>query len=438
MKSAAGAFLGSAASRLLPATIPFRFFGAALVYHVLAWLALLAGAQQWPHFGGGLGWPLAALHVFTLGVIVMTAIGASLQLLPVATRQPVLSERLPRLIWWLYVPAVAALTLGMGLELAPLLAAGALAIVGALLLYALLLVANLRGARGMPGVVSHGWAALGCLAVALASALALVGNYVSLPSLGRPAALALHVAFAGYGFMGLLALGLSAILVPMFTLSPLPDARRHLTSCAFAVVGLGCAAAAALGNEPRSWRIAAIGAGTIAVALHLALMQAALRDGMRHDLGRSFVLVKIAWVALAASLLAALAIALGTPLPGLASLFGLLLVGAWLLTFTLAMLQRILPFLASMHAARGRRRPPLPSTFSTARPLAIHFACHLAALAGLALALATESSALAALAAATGAVGAIAYLAFYIVLLRRLSAPAPAPAGSRPPVAGEG
>ncbi len=172
------------------------------------------------------------------------------------------------------------------------------------------------------------------------------------------------------------------------------------------------------------------------MALHLTLMHAALRDGMRRDLGPSFVLVKIAWVALVASLLAALAIALGTPLPGLAGLFGLLLVGAWLLTFTLAMLQRILPFLASMHAGRGRRRPPLPSSFSTARPLAIHFACHLAALAGLALALATGSSALAALAAATGAIGAIAYLAFYVVLLRRLAAPAPA--GSRPAVAGEG
>ena len=80
-------------SRLLPMSIPFRFFGAAIVFHVLAWLAVLAGAQQLPRFAGGLGWPLAALHLVTLGVLVMTALGASLQLLPVATRQPVRSTQ---------------------------------------------------------------------------------------------------------------------------------------------------------------------------------------------------------------------------------------------------------------------------------------------------------------------------------------------------------
>jgi len=71
VKLAAGAFLGGAASRLLPASIPFRFFGAAVAYHLLAWLALLAGADQFPRFSGGPGWPLAALHLVTLGVLVM-------------------------------------------------------------------------------------------------------------------------------------------------------------------------------------------------------------------------------------------------------------------------------------------------------------------------------------------------------------------------------
>ena len=84
--ASAGQFLASARSRLLPASIPLRFFGAAVVFHLLAWLALLPGAQALPRFDGGLGWPLAALHLITLGVLVMSAIGASLQLLPVAVR----------------------------------------------------------------------------------------------------------------------------------------------------------------------------------------------------------------------------------------------------------------------------------------------------------------------------------------------------------------
>ena len=98
MRLAAGAFMGGAVSRLLPASIPFRFFGAAVVYHLLAWIALGADPQGVPRFAGGLGWPLAALHLVTLGVLAMTAIGASLQLLPVATRQPVLSRRWPAAI----------------------------------------------------------------------------------------------------------------------------------------------------------------------------------------------------------------------------------------------------------------------------------------------------------------------------------------------------
>jgi len=155
--ASAGQFLASARSRLLPASIPLRFFGAAVVFHLLAWLALLPGAQALPRFDGGLGWPLAALHLITLGVLVMSAIGASLQLLPVATRQPVRWQRAPALVWWLYLPGVAAVTLGMGLGLTPLLGAGAVLVLLALTLFAWLLAANLRGAQGMPAVVVHGW-----------------------------------------------------------------------------------------------------------------------------------------------------------------------------------------------------------------------------------------------------------------------------------------
>ena len=74
----AGGVLAGAGSRLLPASVPFRFFGAAVAFHVVAWLAALAGADALPAFAGGLGWPLASLHAITLGVLAMTAIGASL------------------------------------------------------------------------------------------------------------------------------------------------------------------------------------------------------------------------------------------------------------------------------------------------------------------------------------------------------------------------
>jgi len=165
--------LAGARGRLLPVSLPFRYFGAAVVFHLCAWLALLPGASLLPRFSGGLTWPLAALHLVTLGVLVMTAMGASLQLMPVATRQPVHSQRGPAMVWWLYTPGVAMVALGMGFARPGLLAAGALAVTLALVAYAALLGRNLVGARGMPGVVAHGGVAVVSLLVVIVTALAL-------------------------------------------------------------------------------------------------------------------------------------------------------------------------------------------------------------------------------------------------------------------------
>ncbi|MDP3084851.1 MAG: hypothetical protein Q8N44_14350, partial [Rubrivivax sp.] len=100
----------------------------------------------------------------------------------------------------------------------------------------------------------------------------------------------------------------------------------------------------------------------------------------------------------------------------------LALIFGWLLSFLLGILQRVLPFLASMHAAGSGKRPPTPSSLSAQRPLALHLRCHLAALAGLVLALLTDSALLAALAGAVGAAGAAAFGVFFIILLQRLRA----------------
>lgn len=424
MKRHAHTFLAGAKGRLLPASIPFRFFGAAVAYHLLAWLALLAGADRFPRFSGGLGWPLAALHLVTLGVLAMTAMGASLQLLPVATRQPVRAQRAPAAIWWLYTPGVAAVSVGMGTGRVLLLACGAVGVAIALAVYGALLAHNLRGAKGMPAVIAHGWVALASLAALLATALSLAFAYAGAPLFARGTALALHVAFAAYGFIGMLVLGLSYVLVPMFALSPSPDERRALASCALAAIALLLAGATAFGIAPQSLRIVALVAGGAAVALHLRSMAIALGTGMRRELGRSFTLVRVAWALLVASLLAALGIAVDVPLDGLPTLFGVLLIAGWLLTMLLGLLQRIVPFLASMHAIPGARRPPTPSALTAQRPLAIHFWCHLAALALLVFAILVDSPQLARAAAAIGVIGALAFGAFFVIVMWRRSHPA--------------
>jgi hypothetical protein len=437
VKLAAGDFLAGAGSRLLPPSIPFRFFGAAVVFHLCAWIALVMGADAAAQFAGGLGWPLAALHFVTLGVLAMTAIGASLQLLPVATRLPVGSERWPAAIWWLYTPGVAMTALGMGVGATTVLAAGAMAVVAALVAYAALLARNLTGAKGMPVVVAHGWAALASLVVVIATALALAGAYVGTPTIDHATAVALHVVYAAYGFMGMLALGLSYIVVPMFALSAAPAERPAWASFTLAVLGLLLAGAATLDVAPGLLRTAAVAAGLAALVLHLRLMTIALKTGMRRHLGRSFALVRIAWAALVASLVLALALAPIVPFDAsfdrVATLFGFALIGGWLLTFLLGILQRIVPFLASMHAGqvstRGRGLPPTPSALTAERPLAIHFICHLAALALLAFAIATGSALAVRAAAAVGTAGALAFGVFFATVMRRMRRRKP-PAGA--------
>ena len=429
MTGFAGTFLTGATSRLLPASIPFRYFGAAVVFHIAAWIALVVGADGMPRFAGGLGWPLVVLHLTTLGVLAMTAIGASLQLLPVATRRSVGAIRWPAAIWWVYTPGVVVVAVGMGTGIVVLLAAGAAAIVLALAIYGVLLARNLIGAKGMPAVVAHGWGALASLVVVLATAASLAGAYAGAPGLARGTAVALHVVFAVYGFMGMLALGLSYILVPMFALSPAPRDRVALISLAFAVAALLLTGTAAFGLAPQPLRIAAIVAGTVSISVHLRLMTAALATGLRRALGRSFRLVRIAWACLAASLALALGVVLDVPFEGTNALFGVVVIGGWLLTFVLGILQRIVPFLASMHASRGvpgvKRRLPTPSSLTAERPLAIHFACHLVALALLTLAVVAESAVAARIGALVGTVGAIAFAAFFVIAMRRMADPAP-------------
>jgi len=415
-------FSGAARSRLLPPSVPFRYFGAAVLFHIVAWAALVAGAAELTRFAGGLGPVFAALHLTTLGVLAMTAIGATLQLLPVATRQPVRSVRAAKLIWWLLTPGVALFATAAGLVRPHWMGPGAMLIVAALALYAWLLAENLRQARGMRVVVLHGWAALGALALLVVSGLALVAYYEHGLALDWRAFASLHLVAATYGFMGLLAMGLSQFLLPMFALSPAPAprvAKRTLIAAA-AAIGIALIDRLLVG-EPVLFAAAAV-LGLGAGIAHVVSMERALAKRLRPPLGPAFVLIRVGWACLLASLALALPLALGWRADGALAGFGVLLVAGWLLSFLLAVLQRIVPFLASAHAGGGARGMPLVSSREPGGSLAVHRVLHLAALAGLLVAIAAQAEGLARIAAATGLAGAVAFSLFFTRTLMRLRA----------------
>jgi hypothetical protein len=415
-------FSGAARSRLLPPSVPFRYFGAAIVFHIVAWAVLVASAGDLIAFSPGIGPVFAALHITTLGVLVMTAIGATLQLLPVATRQPVRSVRAATLLWWLLTPGVVLFASGAGLYRPQWMGAGAALVVAALTLYGWLLADNLRRARGMRVVVLHGWAALAALLLLAASGLTLVAHYAHGLALDRGSFASLHLVVAAYGFMGLLVIGLSQFLLPMFALSPAPAPRIAKRTLAAASGAVALASVDRLFLGQTALLAASVVLGLGAASAHVISMERALAKRLRPPLGPAFLLMRVSWGSLIASLLLALAIALGWRADGALAAFGVLLVGGWLLTFLLAVLQRIVPFLASAHAGGGARGMPLVSSLEPGGALAVHRVLHLAALTGLLGAIATQATGLARISASAGLAGAVAYSLFFTRTLMRLRA----------------
>jgi len=152
----------------------------------------------------------------------------------------------------------------------------------------------------------------------------------------------------------------------------------------------------------------------------VAMMERSLRSRLRPPLGAAFLLVRVSWGCLVASLLLGGGIALDWLPQRLVVLFGVLLVPGWLLTFLLAVLQKIIPFLASVHAGAAGRGPALVSSLTPERTLAAHRLLHLAALGLLVTGVITGLVAIVQAALALALAAAITFAAFFIFVLLRL------------------
>lgn len=414
-----GVVLGGAKHRLVPASIPFRYFAAALVFHIASWAALAAGADQVPGYAGGPGLPLAALHLLTIGVLVATAMGVAFQLLPVATKvQPTMLWP-ARLAAWLLIPGTPILAHGMAIGDAIHMEIGGLLAVAAIALFILLVADNVRRARGLATVTAHVWAALASLAAVAVLGGLLAADY-EFAVLGDHNGVALaHAILAIYGFMGMLALGFSHVLIPMFALSPPPTARAAYMSLAAALVAIALGVAGALLHDGTVIALAAL-IGLAGVGVHLHGFLASLRGRLRKHLGLAFALVYGGWTLLPLSLAVALAAALDLPVPNLSTLFGFIAVYGWLLTFLLGILQKIMPFLAAMHAARAGVKLPQVAQIAPELPLRLHAVAHAAALALVSLGIVADSAFAVRIGAALGLAGAVLFAWFGAVVIWRM------------------
>lgn len=406
-------------TRLLPASVPYRFFVSASIFHLLGWLLVAAEPLRLLAHSGGMGPALGALHAFTLGTLTMTAIGASLQLLPVATVQSVRSVRAAALVWWLFAPGTAILVAGLAFVAPTTGAIGAALVASALSLYAWLLAANLAAAKRQRALTLYGWAGLAGLVAVLASGpLLAIRLRFGIPELGREAAVA-HMLVACYGFLGMFSVGFAYLLVPMFMVTRAPSEGSQRGVLVALLAALALAVAAVLTDAATPWRVAAGLLGMGAATVHAVQMFGVVRRRRGRDARGALALMLAAWVALPGGIALGTLAWLGVAPQVTGPLFVVLLVPGWLLCMMLAILLRIVPFLASVHVKIRSGRLPLVSSLTpawAARALAV---AHLAALATLTAGVGARSAALVRAGGWLGVLAGLVLCAFIAVVAQR-------------------
>ena len=341
---------------------------AGLVFSVVAFAFALAYAPSFldgvfltPHL-------LAVTHLTALGWLTMVAMGALYQFVPVVLDVPIFSERLGKVNFYVYLTGVVCLTYEMGTGRLQTVAWPAALLVLAIGLFLYNMARTLARVRRWP---LTGWfivAALTSLGLVVTAGFALALNLVLgfLP-LSQLAFIEAHAHLAGLGWLGLLVIGVSYKLTPMFALSH-PFDEWRLGRPVFillvpAVVGVFVCLLLRLSTAPL---LACTLVAVCAVGLYAWDYATMLRVRRRRqiDLTQRHNIASVCCLAAAALLGLALVAA-----PFDASLhvrlqlaYAVIALGGWLGLSTLGQLYKIIPFLVWTHRfapKMGRERVPL-------------------------------------------------------------------------------
>lgn len=365
----AAALPGGSAAKAPAAWVPGLHFAAALLYLVLGSAALVlvapelsAGAYLAPRVAG-------TTHLFTLGWITTSIMGALYQFLPVALDRPIRSERIAYVTLALYAPGLLAFVLGLATVQRPLMLGGAALFGSGLLLFIGNLTATLKSATRRDVT----WWALSFatfyLGVTLVLGLALTGNlrwgYLGA---GRLNALGVHLHVALSGWVLLVMIGVAHRLLPMFLLSH--GAGDRFAKAAVALVAAGAGVLTFLHHAPplfgRWLPSLLIAAGTASF-----LLQARKYYATRHrpalDPGMRLAAGGLALLALAMLLAAPVVLSVATARLSVAYV-GTAILGISL--FVAAHHYKIVPFLVWYHRfgpVAGRQTVPRVSELFSAR-----------------------------------------------------------------------
>ncbi len=369
---------GLALDQAPPLWVPLGFFLAAPLYLAAAGLLLaLGGASLWTS-----RWTpgaLATVHLILLGFLSQVMFGALLQVFPVLAGAPV-----PR-VAGVSAGLLGLLNLGVPLQCGGFLSGErALLVTGSLLVAAavvLLLGAaggSLLRAQGSRHTLIAMGLSLLALLVTAALGLGLVGGLVGLWGIPDLAGWTdVHLSWGLFGWAGILLVGVSYQVLPMFYLSPeLPLAlRRWLAPTLF--LALILTSLAVLLGAPAALAAGLLAAGFLAYvgSTHWSLLE---RRRARADVTLDFW--RLGFLAILVAVPGAL---LGLPTMSL----GVLLLLGVMVGIPTGMLYKIVPFLAWFHLQQAqiqtRRlavRVPHTGLLLPARRARWQWALHLGAL----------------------------------------------------------
>jgi hypothetical protein len=358
-----------AAGKAPPFNLPGEHFAAALLFLVLGAVGLVVVA---PDLANGF-YPsfrvIATAHLFTLGWITTSIMGALYQFLPVALGEPIKSVRVAHVTFAVYVPGVAAFVTGLAMGWSGIMLFGGAALAAGVLLF----VVNLTGTLHRSKSRDLTWWALAAaatyLVVTLILGLALTGNFRwAFLGGGRFTAVGVHLHVAIAGWVLLVMVGVAHRLLPMFLLSH--GAGDTLSKAAVGLIAGGAGVLAVLHHAPplvSRW----IPALLLASGVVCFLAQAGRCYRLRHRpvLDPGMRLAAAGLGLLAFGLVLAGPVVLGTSSPRVSTAYVMaLLLGINL--FTAGHYYNIVPFLVWYHRfgpLAGKQLVPTVSELYSAR-----------------------------------------------------------------------
>jgi len=400
-----------AEQRLLPEWIPLSFFSFALLCLPLGWAFLILQADVITTFEGGFGPVAATLHTFTIGVILSTAFGASMQMLPVATGGNLKSPTPVIALLVILIAGVIILLGGFAHYLPDITALGTLFLLVASALYSYMLVRLLLRVESLKLVRNHVLSAALCLMLAVLLAIGVIGDWANHIRFDMADSRLLHAGLALYGFMGLVVFGFSRIMVPMLSVSDKSNDKIATLALILALAALLLWVGGFFKYAPA---VALIAAG-----LHLFEMIQILNGRMRKRMGPEWLMIRFSWAMLPISLILALLAQWSDNLANSVQLCILIAVLGWLVSFIIGILQRIIPFLLSMQIARHTGMPELPNKLAAEKLITFVGPLHIAAVAFCAVGIAMDYALFIRIGGLVGIASGLSFLTFLFIAIKR-------------------